>query len=58
MGVVVDPADLGLLPVEKLELLPDIPAFGDEADLLDEGDDIGAGDLVVARILLALSHEL
>ena len=55
MGVVVDAADFGLLPFEQLEPFADIFAFGDEADLLDEGDDVGARDLVVDRIYACAS---
>ena len=36
--VVVDAADLSLLPVEKLELLADVLAFRNEADFLNEGE--------------------
>lgn len=30
-GVVVDPFDFALLPIVELKLLPDVPAFRDEA---------------------------
>jgi hypothetical protein len=57
MGVVVDVADLSLLPLEQFQLLSDVLPFRDEADLFDKGDDVGAGDLLVVRILLAPRHE-
>jgi hypothetical protein len=48
--VVINSADLGLLPFEEFELFPDIFALGNEADLLDEGDNIARSDLVVVRL--------
>src|SRR5215831_1602322 len=50
--IVVDEANQIFLPIEQLELLADEPALGDEASLLDELDDVGRGDLVVAQLLL------
>ena len=56
VGIVVDAADLGLLPLKQLQLLSDVLSFWDEADLFDKGDDVGARDLLVVRILLAPRH--
>src|SRR5262249_44551822 len=37
--------------------LADRLALGDETDLFNERDDVGAGDLVTARFLFALGHD-
>jgi hypothetical protein len=55
-GVVVDPFDFALLPIVELKLLPDVPAFRDEANLLDEGNDISGADPRITLNFLSLSH--
>ena len=55
--VVIDALDFALLPIIEFKLLPDVLSFRDEANRLDEGDDIsGADPSVSLRPLLGLSH--
>ena len=42
--VIVDLLNFALLPVVELKLLPDVLAFRDEANLLDEGNYISGAD--------------
>jgi hypothetical protein len=44
--IVVDELNDFLLKRLQLRRLADVFAFRDEADLLDEGDDVGRGDCV------------
>ena len=52
LRVVVNQMDQIFLPIKQFELLADELALGDEANRLDELDDVGRGDLIVTQLFL------
>ena len=55
--IIVDEANQIFLPIEQVELLADELPLRNEASLLNESNDVGRGDLVVAQLfLLASGH--